>query len=344
MIRIKCDSKEEHDRAVELIARIEGLRDRKLFCLYHEQTSATQYELIDGNTVAFAREAFKGLGHVGKLTVLVDSPGGDADDTFRLIKTFRKYADDIEVIVASWSKSAATIFALGANKILMGSDAELGPLDAQIRNPKTGKMDSALNAFKSLEYLRQYGIELLDIISVLFQTRAGMDYMYAVEAARPLVSDIVTSLYRQVSPSTLGEARRHLAVGEQYGKMIMERYGYADYPPKKIDSILRTLVWNYPSHGFVIDIDEAKRLGLKVEPLSDDCAELCEELLGTVRGCLGVITETDLPNEVSVSAPAEVQSDGNADVSVTPLPREREVSDDAQVQASGDGHASTTQN
>jgi hypothetical protein len=292
MLKIKCESEEAKERAKQLMRKIENLRSSRLFCLYHEQSDDI-IEILDHDALETCGSALTELGHLKKLSVLVDSPGGDAEATFRLIKKFRRVADEVEAIVVNWSKSAATIFCLGADKIFMGEDAELGPLDAQLRNPKTGKRFSALNSFKSLEFLRQYSIEVLDIISILIRDRVKMDYIYAVEVARPVVSDIVTSLYEQVNPSELGESRRHLAVGEQYSKMIMERYSYKDYSQQKIEEIVRTLVWNYPSHGFVIDFEEATRIGLKVERLDAECNSLCLELLSSAKGCIGFVENAE---------------------------------------------------
>jgi len=322
MIRIKCDGDAERAHAQELIGKIEALRGRRLFCIYHDQIVGS--EILDDLTVMAAREALEEVGQVEKLTVLIDSPGGDPDATFRLIKTIRRFTTNLEVIVVNWAKSAATLFCLGADKILMSPDAELGPLDAQLRSPKDGRQFSALNAFKSLEYLRQYGIEVLDIVSLLFKKRVGMDYIHAVEAARPMVSDIVTSLYGQVSPAELGESRRYLAVGEQYGKTIMERYSYCEFHPSKIEEIVRTLVWNYPSHGFVIDIEEAKRIGLKVEPLDSACTALCEELLATVSGCIGMVSP-----ETKAVKPAEVSGDG--DLALPSPTLEKEVKNEEEA-------------
>ena len=306
-----------------MIRRIEQLRGSRLFCLYHEQSDEF-VEYLDPDTLETCGSALVELGHLPKLSVLIDSPGGDADTTFRLIKKFRSVADEVEAIVVSWSKSAATIFCLGADKIFMGDDAELGPLDAQLRNPKTGKRFSALNSFKSLEYLRQYSIEVLDIIAILFRDRVKMDYIYAVEHARPVVSDIVTSLYSQVSPSELGEARRYLAVGELYSKMIMERYSYKDYSQQRIEEIARTLVWNYPSHGFVIDLEEAKRVGLKAERLDSECNAVCKELLSAVKGCIGFVENAvvaaspqviSMPNPSGSGSTNETQESTNGSAS-----------------------------
>jgi|GEM_PF-1582776 len=285
-LRIRCESEEETQRVHQLIAQIEELRGRKLFCIYHDQTDKD--DGLEWATRDFAKTALAKLGHVDKLSVLIDSPGGDADEAFRLAKLFRRYTDDLEVIVVEWCKSAATLFCLCADTIVMSRDAELGPLDVQLRNPKTGVMFSALQSFKALEYLKQYAIEVLDNVSVLFRNRVKMGYIHAVEAARPIVSDIVTSLYGQVDPSELGEARRYLAIGEEYAKLLMERYAYSHYPPQQIEKIVRTLVWNYPSHTFAVDFREAHKLGLRVERLDEATTSLCEELLRTATGCLGV--------------------------------------------------------
>jgi len=176
MLKLKCQESDK-ERAKQLMREIEGMRGSRLFCLYHEQTDDV-VEYLDHEALETCGSALVELGHLEKLTVLIDSPGGDADSTFRLIKKFRSVADHVEAIVVSWSKSAATIFCLGADKILMGDEAELGPLDTQLRNPKTGKRFSALNNFKSLEYLREYLIEALDIIALLIQERVKMDYIY----------------------------------------------------------------------------------------------------------------------------------------------------------------------
>lgn len=273
-----------------LITEIENKCQGRFFCFYQNQSVSVREE-IDRGVVMQVRSALKELGHVKNLTVLIDSLGGDADAAFHLIRAFRQYTDSLEVIVVNWAKSGATLVCLGADKILMGRDAELGPLDAQLRDPGGSAIPiSALNAFKSLEYLQRYTLDTLNLVVRLMLQKTNMDIPYAIQQSLPFVSCIATPLYQQVVPQELGEARRHLAVAEEYGQRIMGRYGYSSTSKTKIGNIVNKLVWEYPSHSFVIDITEAQQIGLKAESLDDVRTGLCAELLSKVKGCLGFIS------------------------------------------------------
>lgn len=225
----------------------------------------------------------------GKISVQIDSAGGDIEDVFRLLRAIRQSADRVEAIVSSWAKSAATFFCLGADVIYMGPDAELGPLDPQIQDPKGGaRRRSPLETFHALEQLRTYSLEALDSIVQLLMRRTHMDVPYAIEQAMPLLSAIVTPLYNQVDPHELGEMGRHLSVSEEYAKLVMGRWGYSDLDEDELADIVVRLVREFPTHGFVIDREEAERIGLRVQPLDDDSENLCKQLMGQVEGCVGL--------------------------------------------------------
>ena len=198
----------------------------------------------------------------------------------------------------------------------MADTAEMGPLDAQLSDPKGSLvLSSALNTFKSLEYLRQFSLETLDyFVGYLMEPEPAMDYPYALEAAGPLVSQIMTPLFQQVAPRQLGEARMQLAVAEDYSKRVMARYSYSDWSPARIQSVVRRLVWDYPAHSFVIDLDEAQALGLHAHRLDDETAQLCEQLLDVVHGCMGI---RPLDDELDESTPlviaGERHENGHAD-------------------------------
>ena len=58
----------------------------------------------------------------------------------------------------------------------------------------------------------------------------------------------------------LGEAVRSLAVSQDYAKTAMRRWSPID--EDYIDGIARQLVWEYPEHGYILDMEEARRIGL----------------------------------------------------------------------------------
>jgi Serine dehydrogenase proteinase len=292
----------EKDRAeaVKLIASIEEIRGRKLFCVCGA---------IDSNKTRLIEKALSDVDHQASMDVLIHSGGGSIDDAFRMIKMIRRKADSIEFLVADYAKSAATFMCLSGDKILMGPDAELGPLDAQLSDPKGSvKPLSALNAFKSLEYLREFALEAFDLVVRTLLDSADMDIPYAVKEAQPLVANMVSPLFSQVDPLALGEARRLLSIGEEYGKLVMSRYSYRETPEEDVDRILRQLVWNYPHHGFLIDLEEAIRIGLKAEAIPHEVLDRC--------GRLGRFHPIGTPS--SAKAAEEVVQEGDMVTAGTP--------------------------
>lgn len=224
-------------KLLDVLEELEQHRGHRVLCFCQDRTN--RRESIDDSTCQKLLTALKEEGQQEKIAVFVESSGGDIDCTYRILRSLRRHASVVEVLVARWAKSAATFFCLGADTVYMGQDAELGPLDTQLVDPRGSVFPkSALNAFKSLEYLRQYLLETLDQVVATLMRSGRMDIPYAIEAARPLVADIVGPLYQQVSPHELGEARRHLAVGEEYSKQVMRRYGYRHHRPQRIERIV----------------------------------------------------------------------------------------------------------
>jgi len=288
MLEFSPRTPEAETEVNRLMTELQNQSEGKFFCFYQNQSAD---ETISRGTVIKTRLALEELGHVEKLSILIDSPGGDADAAFHLVKAFRQYASNIEALVANRAKSGATFLCLGADKILMGKNAELGPLDVQLADPRGSILPkSALNVFKSLEYLQRYAMDTLDLTTVLLMLKGDMDIPYALEKALPFVTCVTSPLYQQVNPIEVGEARRHLAVGEEYSQRIMKRYGYSSLSKSKIEGMVKKLVWEYPSHSFVIDLEEANEIGLNAEGWDDDRTALCEELLSKVKGCFGFVT------------------------------------------------------
>lgn len=319
MLRISSDSLADHARVREILSKLEEKIGR-VYCLYQDMSSDSVEEQIYWHVVAEARLKLQRVGHLEKLTVLLESPGGNADSAYRLVRTFRRYTDRLEVIVVNWAKSGATLFSLGADKILLSDDGELGPLDSQIGDPDGGRSLSALNAFKSLEFLREHALDASELVVRMYVEGYKMHLPNAISHSRPLVSDMVQPLFNQLDPLPLGEARRYLQVAEEYSKLVMERYSYKHLSKDAIEKIVHNLVWEYPSHGFVIDLELAKKIGLTVERLDDEISELCEKLLSTVRGCVGIIDRTPAP--AATTDASEVVAETKATVPVESAPVE----------------------
>lgn len=218
--------------------------------------------------------------HVPMLELLLDSPGGSADVAYALVRFLRRRCTRLNVIVPYYAKSAATLMALGADAIYMGEFADLGPIDAQMRDPlKHGdKQISPLDELKSAEFLRDYALELVDSYTLLLLKRSSMSVMEAVKISVSYATGIMRPLYEQINPLEIGEHRRLLAIGEEYAKRLLD---LTKNPRQK--EIVAALVSKYPSHSFVIDADEAREIGLPVHRLAARDEHMFLEALNCIR-------------------------------------------------------------
>lgn len=209
------------------------------------------------------------------LDVILQTPGGDIDAAFTYSKLLRKCSKEINIIVPLYAKSAGTLICLIADKLLMTELSELGPLDTQIRESQDGdtpEYNSALNGFKALEQVQQHTIETLDIVAKLVLARSGMKISEAIHLATEFAGHTSGTLYAQLNPIKIGEYARALEIGEAYGKIVLTRY--KNWSDSKAEIVIKKLVYQYPSHGFVIDCEELQKLGLPAEIVDNATANL----------------------------------------------------------------------
>ena len=214
------------------------------------------------------------IGRQERLSLFLTSDGGSIEDAFWIVTAIREQCDSVDVLVPDRAKSAATLIALAADRIIFGRFGELGPLDPQVPDTAGGfGRRSPLEIVKALEYLRTYYLETFDIAMSLLLRRTGMDVAHALEHGIQLLSPIAEPLYNWVNYRELGEAVRGLAVGENYAKAVMRKW--SPISEDSIDDIVRQLVWEYPEHGYIIDMEEARRIGLgNVGRLDEDSERL----------------------------------------------------------------------
>jgi hypothetical protein len=270
------DVPDERRKVVERFAKaiqdLEKRRKSKIFCVVHTGPPGH----ICGPEVYTLLMNRKKFQNIDTLEILLHSPGGHADPAYKLMRFFRRKCKKVNVIVPLHAKSAATLMCLAADTIYMGELAELGPLDVQLSDPvETGEKSlSPLNEFKSMEFLADHAMEVLDLFSSVMQDRYGMSVRDSIEQMIPCVTEMMKPLYQSVNPLTMGEHRRDLAVGEQYAKRLLMQTRNTH-----VDDIVHKLVWDYPSHGFSIDFEEAKTLQLPVEQLDTKQADQLIDLI-----------------------------------------------------------------
>lgn len=203
------------------------------------------------------------------LTVVVLSGGGDIHAAYLIMSVLRMHAKKITVLVPFHAKSAATLLCLGADQIAMDELAELGPLDTQMGEVEGGELRfrSSLTSFKTLEQLRNFSLETLDLSMKMIVQRCQLAPAEALSHASQLVAAITNPLFQQMNPEDLGESSRALLIGMEYGERLLRRH--SKLPKDKQEALLHRLVYQYPAHDFVVDHHEAKELELPVRLFND---------------------------------------------------------------------------
>lgn len=210
-------------------------------------------------------------------SVIVCTRGGDPDIAFRMSRFLQNSFEKINAYVLGECYSAGTLFCLGANKIFMADNAQLGPLDIQIwREDEMSKMSGECYR-QALTYLGLHAANTFrDLFSQLRMSNRALPISTATASrvASKIVVGLLSPITAQIEPIKLGEVVRMQSIGYAYGRRLMKN----KYDPINIETILTMLTSSYPSHSTVIDYREAQSLGLLAElwdlSLLDDNAKV----------------------------------------------------------------------
>jgi hypothetical protein len=225
-------------------------------------------------------EARHRIGRGKKIEILLHSGGGHPDIAFNVMKFFRRRFEEVNVIVPMMAKSSATLMCLGADRIFMGELADLGPIDIQIDDSYEHgqKSFSPLDEFKSMEFLRELSIEWMDYYANVMNAQYGISLKQGLKDSVPLVTGLMGPIFGQIDPIKMGGYRRAIAIGEEYAERMLQLVSNP-----QASKIIRQIVWEYPSHDFSIDFEEAETLGLPVQKLPEAQDHKLSEAILNVR-------------------------------------------------------------
>ncbi len=189
--------------------------------------------------------------------LMLTSPGGDPNAAEKLLMMCReRFSDGFSVIVPDYAKSAATMLALGVDKILMGYLAELGPIDPQVQvGPIPGNSLPARSFIDGLEYVRDRVKSKGDPATLYY----------------PMLG--------QVQPQVVAICESAIQNSKATAEKWLKRYMLRN-DPRQAELVAGWLSdgKTYSPHGKVIDFSEAKNvLKLNVEKL-DLASELWNDI------------------------------------------------------------------
>lgn len=173
---------------------------------------------------------------IKNLDIILHSPGGDIHEAHDMIKVCRSYTDDeVSVIVPQRAMSAATLMALGADKVYLSKIGNLGPLDPQVQHPEK-KDYIPVRAVSEIPDVLEKGLQSV--------TSDVQDDLKGQSIIKPIAE--------QVDPYMLAGHEETPEVAKRYGRKLLTRRNISEQIAERC---LETLL-EFPSHTFNIDLHE----------------------------------------------------------------------------------------
>jgi len=248
------------------------------------------------------------------VVAIIVSEGGDASAAYKVARTLQRCYKKFIALVPGWCKSAGTLCVLGAHELVMADDAELGPLDVQMRKKdELGESSSGLVVAGALESLQGHMFAQFQQFMLEIKNRSMnvISFKLASEIASKMAVSAMEPIYRQIDPLQIGEYDRYLKVAKDYGLRLT-----ASGKNMTKENLL-TLINTYPSHDFVIDRREAGELFSNVRTPHKEELELLallDEMLEPQPSvCVGFFS-----NEQVDANEQQTQSTGSATQSAIP--------------------------
>jgi len=185
-------------------------------------------------------DMLRSIGKTQTIELVIHSAGGLAENAKKIVSLIRSNCKKFRVVVPDAAKSAATIIALGADRIIMSDTSELGPIDPQIAQPTPQGiiMRPAWTIVKSFN----------DLIEKALRKDGSLNPAYI-----PILSGFDVTLLKYCEMAIKNSKR----IAEEYLKN-----GMLKEDSDKAEQTARDLAYaeKYTSHTHLIDYKEAIKL------------------------------------------------------------------------------------
>ena len=114
--------------------------------------------------------------------------------------------------------------------------------------------------------------------------RTGMKVATLLPHVTRLVTAMTEPLFTGVDVVRYTQMSRSLKIGEEYARRLLMRR----FPEETANAIAGSLVENYPGHSFIIDQEEAERVGLRVKKPTDEQIRIMNDVSENLPGLTAI--------------------------------------------------------
>lgn len=261
-----------------------------------------------------------------ELDLVIQSGGGSIHVAYIIVKLLRSHVKKLNACVPLFARSAATLLCIGADEIFLDEMAQLGPLDPQYDRRANDSVEkrrtSPLDLFQSLEALKNFAHNSFEEISDSLMKSDDVPPDICLDQAAKFASSMTDALFSKFSPEQLGAFQRELSVSMRYATQILRRWGKFGNDAQ-IQQFAKHLVYDYPSHDYIIDFHELQDIGLgaQVHLFTDTEQEVVEPLAELGSRCSRPLIEyrepQGYPQQIGFQTPQEENENSHSSVAAT---------------------------
>ena len=233
-------------------AAIEAARDRPLI-VYATSTRVGVESQMAADAVREMIDQIDAINDdIKSVDILIHSAGGDALTAWKLMSVLRERFDSVGVLIPFAGFSAATLFCLGADELVMHPHASLGPIDPQIGiRLEDGKT-------------RAFSFEDVGAFLRFLKEEIGL-------SEQQYVSVIAEKLFSVVDAVHVGGAKRASELSTDVGERLLKMHMTGADEQGRPREIAEGLNKSFFAHGDAVSRTRARDLQLKI---ADDDPEL----------------------------------------------------------------------
>jgi hypothetical protein len=221
-----------------LIEKLEAIRGRRAV-LYRSALTEPSVPVL--------YECLRRIGRGDCLDLVLSTRGGAIATTRRVALLLREFAGHVTIVVPDQARSAGTLLCLGADELVLGPLAELGPVDSTMDTHGVPPADAPGQ------------ISAQDILA--FRDMAG-DW-FGIDRAEDRLQ-VLALLATRFFPTSLSSFYRFdKLVREVAAELLAWQLPGEDHAGLR-DRIVQQLVSGYHSHDFVLSRRDVRALGLRV--------------------------------------------------------------------------------
>ena len=200
---------------------------------------------------------------VEKIDLFLYSRGGQVEVPWKIIAKLRERCKILGVLVPYKAHSAATMIAIGADEVVLGKDAELGPIDPALKR-RIGKGGVLMDEDIRVE-------DVMSFVDFLSEKVRLND--------QQAIADNIKVMAEQLPPWVLGSLYRT----HSHIRLVAQRLLASHNKPldkKAAKEIIEELAEKIFFHNHAISRMEVETLGLPITKPSDSLDKLMWKLLG----------------------------------------------------------------